>query len=56
MEYNKATTTQKRSLITNAQNEHSRLLYKYNKITLIDFNENDLVKLVSDIDNYKYNI
>ena len=55
-EYSKGTPTQKRMLITNAKKEHSRIIYISNKITLNNFNENDLLKLVNDLNHDKYNI
>ena len=55
-EYIKSTPTQKRLLINNAKNAHSKLLYRFNKIILKDFDENDLMKLVRDLDDEKYEV
>ena len=55
-EYKKGTPTQKRILVNNAKKEHSKIVYRLNKIILKSFDENDFLKLVSDLDDDKFNI
>ena len=54
-EYIKGTPTQKRILINNTKKEYSRIFYRLNKITLKSFNENEFLRIVSDLDDDKYN-
>ena len=56
MEYIKGTPTQKRIMVTNAKKEHSRIVYRLNKITLKSYDENEFLKLVGELDDDRYNI
>ena len=55
-EYKILSNTEKCKTILNLKKENSKILYRINKITLLNYSEKMFLKLINELDNEKYNV
>jgi len=54
--YSKLSSTEKSKTILNLKKENSKILYRINKVTLLNYSEQMFIKLINELDDEKYNV